>query len=106
MLRQQGRDALQYGPIAGPEPFLDLLVNKLAGEGITATRDNLLVTAGGSQGIDLVTHMLVDAGDPIVVEAPTFIGALQTFRNLEADIHEVPLDAHGMDTDALATLLA
>src|SRR5207249_1344080 len=48
----------------------------------------------------------VDSGDPIVVEAPTFIGALQTFRNLEADIHEVPLDAHGMDTDALAALLA
>ncbi len=105
MLRAKGRDALQYGPIAGPEPFLDLLVNKLAGEGIAVTRDNLLVTAGGSQGIDLVTHMLVDAGDPIVVEPPTFIGALQTSRTLEADVYEVPLDAHGMDTNALAEVL-
>jgi 2-aminoadipate transaminase len=105
MLRQHGRDALQYGPIAGPEPFLRLLVNKLASEGIWAEADNLLVTAGGSQGIDLVTHLVVDPGDPIVVEAPTFIGALQAFRNAEADIHEVPLDGDGMDVDALADLL-
>jgi 2-aminoadipate transaminase len=106
MLRQHGRDALQYGPIAGPEPFLDLLVNKLAGEGISVSRQNLLVTAGGSQGIDLATHLLVDPGDAVIVEAPTFIGALQTFRNLEADLYEVPLDAEGMDTESLARLLA
>jgi 2-aminoadipate transaminase len=106
MLRQHGRDALQYGPIAGPEPFLDLLVNKLAGEGISVSRQNLLVTAGGSQGIDLATHLLVDPGDPVIVEAPTFIGALQTFRNLEADLYEVPLDGDGMDTEALGRLLA
>lgn len=105
MLRREGQDALQYGPIAGPEPFLDLLVRKLAAEGIPAGAQNLLVTAGGSQGIDLVGHLLIDPGDPIIVEAPTFIGALQTFRNLEADIHEVPLDDRGMDTDALAALL-
>jgi 2-aminoadipate transaminase len=105
MLRSHGKDALQYGPIAGPEPFLDLLVAKLAAEGIGATRDNLLVTAGGSQGIDLVTHLLVDPGDPIVVEAPTFIGALQTFRNAEADVHEVPLDEDGMDVERLEALL-
>lgn len=105
MLRTRGKDALQYGPIAGPEPFLDLLVAKLAGEGIAATHDNLLVTAGGSQGIDLVAHLLLNPGDTMVVEAPTFIGALQTFRNLEADVHEVPLDAHGMDVDRLEALL-
>ncbi|MBI3973830.1 MAG: PLP-dependent aminotransferase family protein [Chloroflexi bacterium] len=105
MLRERGRDALQYGPIAGPEPFLDLLVEKLGREGIPANRDNLLVTSGGSQGIDLVTHLLVDPGDSIVVEAPTFIGALQTFRNAEAEIHEAPLDAQGLDTSALAEVL-
>jgi 2-aminoadipate transaminase len=105
MLHASGKDALQYGPIAGPGPFVELLVAKLAGEGIPATEDNLLVTVGGSQGIDLVTHLLVDPGDAIVVEAPTFIGALQTFRNAEADVHEVPLDERGMDTDALAALL-
>lgn len=105
MLRQSGRDALQYGPIAGPDPFLDLIATKLRGEGIAATKDQLLVTSGGSQGIDLVGHLLIDPGDPIVVEAPTFIGALQTFRNLEAEIHEVPTDEGGMDTDALERLL-
>ena len=105
MLREHGREALQYGPIAGPEPFLDLLVRKLRLEGIDVGRDNLLVTSGGSQGIDLVTHLLVDPGDAIIVEAPTFIGALQTFRNAEAEIHEVPLDDDGLQTAALADLL-
>jgi DNA-binding transcriptional MocR family regulator len=106
VLRERGRDALQYGPIAGPAPFLDLLVAKLAGEGIPVGPDNLLVTASGSQGIDLITHLLVDPGDTIVVEAPTFIGALQTFRNAEAECEEVPLDGQGMDTAALEALLA
>lgn len=105
VLRSHGRDALQYGPIAGPELLLDLLVSKLSHEEITAGRENLLVTSGGSQGIDLVTHLLVDAGDAIVVEAPSFIGALQTFRNAEAEIYEVPVDGYGLDTDALAQLL-
>ncbi len=105
MLQRSGRDALQYGPIAGPPAFVELLVAKLGAEGIAVTADNLLVTVGGSQGIDLVTHLLVDPGDVVIVEAPTFIGALQTFRNAEADLHEVPVDAGGMDTAALAALL-
>jgi DNA-binding transcriptional MocR family regulator len=105
VLRNAGRDALQYGPIAGPEPFLDLLVTKLQAEGIPAGRDNLLTTSGGSQGIDLVAHLLINPGDPIVVEAPTFIGALQSFRNLEAEVHEVPVDGQGMQTDRLAETL-
>lgn len=105
VLRERGKEALQYGPIAGTERFMDLLVAKLATEDITASRDNLLVTVGGSQGIDLVTHLLVNPGDAIVVEAPTFIGALQTFRNAEAELFEVPLDSDGMDTGRLAELL-
>ena len=99
-------DALQYGPIAGAVPLLELLVAKLAGEGIRATPENLLVTAGGSQGIDIVTHLVIDPGDAMLVEAPTFIGALQTFRNAEARIFEVPLDPHGLDVDALESRLA
>ncbi len=105
VLREQGKDALQYGPIQGPEAFRALLVAKLRAEGIQAGAENILVTVGGSQGIDLVGHLFVNPGDVVLVEAPTFIGALQTFRNLEADIQEVPVDEHGMDTDALAQRL-
>lgn len=105
-LREYGNQALQYGPIAGPPLFLDLLVNKLATEGISASHANLLVTNGGSQGIDLVTHLLINPGDAMVVEAPTFIGALQTFRNAEADVYEAPSDKDGLDTEALGLLLA
>jgi 2-aminoadipate transaminase len=106
VLRTQGKDALQYGPIQGPEPFRQLLAAKLAQEHIQTAPDNILVTVGGSQGIDLIGHLFVDPGDVVIVEAPTFIGALQTFRNLEADLHEVPLDDHGMDTTALEQLLS
>jgi DNA-binding transcriptional MocR family regulator len=105
VLRGESHEALQYGPIAGPRPLLDLLVAKLGAEGLAVSEDNLLVTAGGSQGIDLITHLLVDPGDPVVVEAPTFIGALQTFRNAEADLHEVPLDGEGLQPDRLESVL-
>ncbi len=105
VLKDHGQNALQYGPIQGPEPFRQLLSKKLFAEGIHADPENILVTVGGSQGIDLIGHLFVDPGDVVIVEAPTFIGALQTFRNLEADLHEVPLDGDGMHTDALAALL-
>jgi 2-aminoadipate transaminase len=105
VLKDHGKEALQYGPIQGPEPFRKLLSTKLGSEGIQASPDNILITVGGSQGIDLIGHLFVNPGDVVIVEAPTFIGALQTFRNLEADLREVPLDAEGMDTDALAALL-
>lgn len=106
VLRRQAATALQYGPITGYEGLLDLLVAKLAGEGITVTRDNLLVTAGASQAVALLCDLFLDPGDPIVIEAPTFIGSLQAFRNAEADAVEVPLDDDGMDTAALADALA
>jgi 2-aminoadipate transaminase len=101
VLEARPGEVLQYGPIAGAGPLLALLIAKLAGEGIHVTPDNLLVTAGGSQGIDIVTRLVIDPGDAILVEAPTFIGALQTFRNAEARIFEVPLDDHGLAVDAL-----
>jgi len=105
VLRDEGHEALQYGPIAGPRPLLALLVAKLAAEGLAVSEDNLLVTAGGSQGIDLITHLLVDPGDPVIVEAPTFIGALQTFRNAEADLYEVTLDGDGLQPPRLEDVL-
>ncbi len=106
VLGSRPSEALQYGPIAGAGPLLDVLVAKLAGEGIHVSPDNLLITAGGSQGIDIATHLVIDPGDAMLVEAPTFIGALQTFRNAEASIFEVPLDEHGLVVDSLEVMLA
>jgi 2-aminoadipate transaminase len=105
VLAGNAANALQYGPIAGPVSMLNLLVAKLAGEGISVTHDNLVVTSGGSQGIDLVTHLVINPGDAMLVEAPTFIGALQTFRNAEANLLEVPIDEHGLDVVALENVL-
>ncbi|MAG34884.1 MAG: aminotransferase [Dehalococcoidia bacterium] len=105
-LDEGGETALQYGPIAGDERFRAHVVERLRDDGLDVSADNIIVTSGGSQGIQLVTEMVVDPGDAIIVEAPTFIGALQTFRNAEAEVHEVPLDDYGMRTDKLAEVLA
>ena len=105
MLDDGGDTALQYGPIAGDERFRDHVVERLQPDGLPVSADNIIVTSGGSQGIQLVTEMVVDPGDAVIVEAPSFIGALQTFRNAEAELHEVPLDDHGMQTDKLAEVL-
>ncbi|MCX5986382.1 MAG: PLP-dependent aminotransferase family protein [Chloroflexi bacterium] len=105
VLAGNAANALQYGPIAGPVAMLNVLVAKLRGERIAVTHDNLVVTSGGSQGIDLVTHLVINPGDTMLVEAPTFIGALQTFRNAEATLLEVPIDGHGLDVDALEHVL-
>ncbi len=106
VLDDGGDTALQYGPIAGDERFRDHVVERLRGDGLAVSADNIIVTNGGSQSIHLVTEMVVDAGDAVIVEAPTFVGALQTFRNAEAEIYEVPLDDQGMRTDKLAEVLA
>ena len=106
VLDDGGDTALQYGPIAGDERFRDHVVERLRGDGLAVSADNIIVTNGGSQSIHLVTEMVVDAGDAVIVEAPTFVGALQTFRNAEAKIYEVPLDDQGMRTDKLAEVLA
>ena len=106
VLDDGGDTALQYGPIAGDERFRDHVVERLQDDGLDVSADNIIVTSGGSQGIQLVTEMVVDPGDAVIVEAPSFIGALQTFRNAEAELHEVPLDDHGMQTDKLAEVLA
>ena len=106
VLDDGGDTALQYGPIAGDERFRDHVVERLRGDGLAVSADNIIVTNGGSQSIHLVTEMVVDPGDAVIVEAPTFVGALQTFRNAEAELHEVPLDDQGMRTDKLAEVLA
>ena len=106
VLDNGGDTALQYGPIAGDERFREHVAERLQGDGLDVAADNIIVTSGGSQGIQLVTELVVDPGDAVIVEAPSFIGALQTFRNAEAELHEVPIDDLGMRTEKLAEVLA
>ena len=102
VLAERGQAALQYGDNAGYSGLIDALLAKLArDQGIQARRENVLITAGGSQAIDLLLDALVDWGDTIVSEMPTWIGAVQAFRNVGADVVSIPVDREGIDVTVL-----
>ncbi len=106
VLRSEGPTALQYGQGQGRAELREQLVGVMASEGVPAHTDDLVVTVGGQQGIELVTKAFVDPGDVILAEGPTYVGALGAFAASEADVQHVPMDADGMDVDALADALA
>jgi 2-aminoadipate transaminase len=102
-LSERGRTALQYGDNAGYSGLIDALIAKLArDQGIEAKRENILITAGGSQAIGLLLDAFVDWGDTIVSEMPTWLGAVQAFRNVGASVVSIPIEAEGTDVDALS----
>jgi 2-aminoadipate transaminase len=98
VLETRGRSALQYGDNEGYSGLIDALIAKLArDQGIVARRENILITAGGSQAIGLLLDALVDWGDTIVSEMPTWLGAVRAFRNVGARVVAVPVEAEGTD---------
>jgi 2-aminoadipate transaminase len=98
-----GRDGstLQYGPTRGYRPLLESLIGVLDQRHITATRDQLLVTSGSQQGIDLAARVLVSPGEVVLVELPTFTGAIAAFKNAQADVVGVGQGPDGIDIDRL-----
>jgi 2-aminoadipate transaminase len=101
VLRKHGSSALQYSISEGYVPLREFIVQKMARYGIMASVDNVLITTGSQQGLDLVARVLLDPGDVIIVEAPTFVGALQSFTAYQASYASVPLDDEGMMVDVL-----
>ncbi|HEV3055462.1 MAG TPA: PLP-dependent aminotransferase family protein [Solirubrobacteraceae bacterium] len=97
--------ALQYGPTEGTQVVKRCIVEVMRAEGMTVDRDDILVTTGGQQVIDLVCKTLLNPGDVVVAEAPTYPGAVPTFSAYQADVVQVTLDRDGMRTDELATTL-
>ncbi|WP_283679886.1 PLP-dependent aminotransferase family protein [Lentilactobacillus sp. Marseille-Q4993] len=99
----EGAHTFQYHTIAGPvelrERLAERATRKMGIENVGA--ENVMLTAGGQQGIDLITKLLIDKGDAIVVEAPTYVGALSTFDMYEPTYYEVELQSDGMDMDQL-----
>lgn len=101
-LERNGRWALQYGDTAGYKGLIDALLTKLKrDQGIDAGRENVLITAGGSQAMALVLDAFVDWGDTVVTESPIWLGAVQAFRNVGARPVAIPVDDQGTDTAAL-----
>ncbi len=105
VLRDHGALALQYGTTEGYSPLREMIVNQLGRYGIKVTADNVLITTGSQQGLDLLGKILINRGDRILVEAPTYLGALQAWDAYGAEYVTVPADKDGMITDALEEAL-
>jgi 2-aminoadipate transaminase len=83
--QESSAEALQYGPTEGFDRTRDCIAQVMAAEGMSPDPEDVIVTTGGQQAIDLVTKTLVDPGDPVICEAPTYPGAVPVFCSYEAD---------------------
>ena len=103
-----GRDSgvLQYGPTRGYKPLLETLVGLLERRGIAATPDQLMVTTGSQQGLDLAARVLLDPGDVVLLELPSYTGALTAFANAQASLVGVRQQPDGIDLDDLEAVTA
>ena len=92
---------LQYGPTRGYRPLLETIASIMKGRDITTSLGRLIVTTGSQQGLDLVARVLLDPGDVLLVELPTYTGAITAFRNVQAEMVGVPQQDDGIDVGAL-----
>jgi 2-aminoadipate transaminase len=97
--------ALQYGPTEGLVETKECIAEVMGAEGMSVDLDDMIVTTGGQQVIDLVTKVLVDPGDVIVAEGPTYPGAVPVFHAYQADVVQVDMDSDGMRIDLLEETL-
>ena len=103
--RESCAAALQYGPTEGFDATKARIVEVMAAEGMRADPDDMVVTTGGQQVIDLITKTLIDPGDVVICEAPTYPGAVPTFSSYEADVIQIEMDSDGMRVDLLEETL-
>jgi 2-aminoadipate transaminase len=97
--------ALQYGPTEGLDETKACIAEVMAAEGMRVDPEDMIVTTGGQQGIDLVTRTLIDPGDVIIAEGPTYPGAVPSFSSFQADVVQIDMDADGMHVDLLEETL-
>ena len=105
VLADHGAMALQYSPTEGYDPLREMIAHNMARYGIVANADNVLITSGSQQALDLIGKLLVNRGDRILVEAPTYLGALQAFSVYGAQYVPVEVDEDGLLTEQLDSSL-
>ena len=97
---------LQYGPTRGYRPLLEAITGIMARRGAPTALDRLLITTGSQQGLDLIARVLLDPGDVVLVELPTYTGAITAFRNLQCEMAGVRQEADGIAMDDLEAVYA
>jgi 2-aminoadipate transaminase len=105
VLSEQGAQALQYGTTEGYQPLREMIARHMSRYGILAKPENVLMTSGSQQALDLIGKLLINRGDRILTEAPTYLGALQAFSVYGAQYVPIPVDQDGMLTDQLDSAL-
>lgn len=101
-----GPVALQYGSGQGLPLLREQILEICALEGIDASANNVVVTTGSQQALDLITKLFIDEGDVVFVESPSYLGALGIFRSYQADVQHVETDENGMIPEALEAAIA
>ena len=107
VMDEQGRAALQYGPTEGYLPLRKKIVERMeAKNAIHTTPDNIILTAGSQQGLDYVAKLFINPGDVIIMESPSYLGAINAFNAYQPKFVEIPTDENGMIMEELEKVLA
>jgi 2-aminoadipate transaminase len=106
LLAKRDGNVLQYGATRGYRPLVEQVIQALSVRGVNATLDEMLITTGSQQGLDLVARVLLDPGDVVLVELPTYSGAIAAFQNLQAALVGVDQDDQGLSIEALDRTIA
>ncbi len=101
LLRERGAQALQYGSGQGDGILREQIIDVMSDVGVSAHPDDVIVTSGSQMALDLVVRIFCNPGDVVLVEAPSYVGALGIFRSYECDVVHVPMDAEGLVPEAL-----
>ncbi len=106
LVAHDGAAAMQYGSGQGDPVLREQIVEVMRLEGIEAHPDDVVVTVGSQQGVDLVTRIFCDPGDVVICEAPSYVGALGVFRSFQCDVVHAAMDEHGLIPEALFEAIA
>ena len=104
-LSEQPSAALQYGATEGYGPLREQVADFMSGKGIAASAEDLIITTGSQQALDLLAKVMINPGDKVIVEGPTFLATIQCFRLYGADLVSAPMDAQGVQVDRLEQLI-
>jgi len=105
VLAEDWRGGLQYGEAEGYRPLREWVAADLSRRGVVTTADQVLIVSGSQQGIDLVARALLEPGDVVLTENPSYLAALQVFASYQAVIRPIPTDAEGMDIELAVAAL-
>ena len=104
MLETAGKDVLQYSTSEGYGELREWIVNRYKAKNISVNADNVLITTGSQQGLDLLGKTFLNEGDNVVIEEPGYLGAIQAFSIYRSTFFPVPVTPEGMVTDLLAKI--